>query len=94
MTKNMLLIAVVAAGLTGCGDRHDFKPKSELGQIAAAYQVCRAGAAARAGSGVPDPALCPAYSRLLAGIPDSEIPDVGNAAENKLIAEARRQALR
>ena len=99
MENHFLLIAIVAS-LTGCANPYDSnfgpasRPKSELGQIAAAYQYCRSGAEARANSGVPDPALCPVYRRLLSSIPENEVPDVGNKAENQLIAEARRAALR
>lgn len=99
--KNHIFLFAIVASLAGCTNPYDSnfgpassRPKSELGQIAAAYQYCRAGAEARANSGVPDPALCPVYRQLLASIPESEIPDVGNKAENQLIAEARRQALR
>lgn len=99
MINRIFLIAIVAS-LAGCADPYisNFgpasRPKSELGQIAAAYQYCRSGAEARENSGVPDPALCPVYRQLLASIPENEMPDVGNARENQLIAEARRQALR
>lgn len=30
MAKNILLIVLVAVVMAGCGDTHDFKPKSEL----------------------------------------------------------------
>lgn len=98
--ENYFILLAIVASLTGCTNPYDSnfgpasRPKSELGQIAAAYQYCRSGAEAREHSGVPDPALCPVYRQLLASIPESEIPDVGNARENQLIAEARRQALR
>lgn len=98
--KNHIVLLAIVASLTGCTNPYDSnfgpasRPKSELGQIAAAYQYCRSGAEARENSGIPDPALCSVYRQLLASIPESEMPDVGNKAENQLIAEARRQALR
>lgn len=98
MFKRIFLIAI-ATGLAGCGDPYglDFGPnsiKSELGQTAAAYLICRKGAAARSAAGISEPAPCTAYRQLLAGIPDNNVPDVGDARENQLIAEARHQALR